>query len=89
MIFFEGVPIFFEGGRQGGSIFLGGGDGWVQKKHRRGGGYIYIFFKGGRGGGTNERPGTDHVTSGPMRGQEKNCTRWQRATDRLTDMATL
>ena len=36
------------------------------------------------GGGTNERPGTDHVTSGPMRGLEKNCTRWRRHTNTQT-----
>ena len=35
----------------------------------------------------NERPGTDHVTSGPMRGLDKNCTNKQ--TSRQTDMATL
>ena len=37
-------------------------------------------------GGTNERPGTDHVTWGPMRGLEKNCTY---VTNKRTDMATL
>ena len=31
--------------------------------------FIYLFF--GEGGGTNERPGTDHVTKGPMRGLQK------------------
>ena len=45
------------------------------------------------GGLTNERPGTDHVTWGPMRGLEKNCTQWRKQTDiqtdRQTDMATL
>ena len=30
---------------------------------------------------SNERPGTDHVISGPMRGLEKNCTRWRRQTN--------
>ena len=41
-------------------------------------------------GSTNERPGTDHGTSGPMRGLEKNCARWRRQTSRSqTDMATL
>ena len=33
-------------------------------------------------GGTNERPGTDHVTSGPMRGLEKNCTWWRKHTSK-------
>ena len=36
------------------------------------------------GGRTNERPGTDHVISGPMRGLGKNCTRWRRQTDTQT-----
>ena len=39
-------------------------------------------------GGTNERPGTDHVTSGPMRGLEKNCTRWRRHTNTQTEKRT-
>ena len=30
---------------------------------------------------TNERPGTDHVMSGPMRGLQKNCTRWRGTTE--------
>ena len=42
-------------------------------------------FQGREGGRTNERPGTDHVTSGPMRGLEKNCTRWRRQTHIQTD----
>ena len=33
---------------------------------------------GGEGGKTNERPGTDYMTSGPMIGLEKNCTRRHR-----------
>ena len=37
------------------------------------------------GRGTNERSGTDHVTWGPMRGLEKNCTRWRRTTLRHRD----
>ena len=40
---------------------------------------------------TNERPGPDHVTSGPMRGLKK-LQRWHKWTDRQadkqTDMAT-
>ena len=32
---------------------------------------------GGKGGRTNERPGNDHMTSGPMRGLGNNCTRWR------------
>ena len=43
---------------------------------------------GGWGGWTNERPKTDLVTSGPMRGLEKKCTRWRRQTDRQTDIQT-
>ena len=35
-------------------------------------------------GRTNERPGADHVISGPMRGLEKNCTRWHKHTNRQT-----
>ena len=31
-------------------------------------------FQRREGGRTNDRPGTDHVISGPMRGLEKNCT---------------
>ena len=34
---------------------------------------------------TNEMPGTDHVTLGPMRGLEKKCTQWRKQTDRQTD----
>ena len=46
--------------------------------------------KGGREGGrTNERPGTDHVISGPMRGLGKNCTDGaDRQTDRHPDRRT-
>ena len=32
----------------------------------------------------NERPGTDHVISGPMRGLDKKCIRWRRQTNRQT-----
>ena len=39
-------------------------------------------------GGTNERPGTDHVISGLMRGLRKNCTRWRRQTDIHTNNQT-
>ena len=35
--------------------------------------------------GINERPGTDQMTSGPMRGCGKNCTRWRRQTNTHTD----
>ena len=34
--------------------------------------------EGGERGRNNERPGTDHVISGPMRGLEKNCTLWHK-----------
>ena len=37
---------------------------------------------------TNERPGTDHVISGPMRGL-KNCTWLRKQTQPQTDMETL
>ena len=36
-------------------------------------------------GSTNERPGTDHVILGPMRGLEKNFTRWHGQTHRHTE----
>ena len=36
-----------------------------------------IWFGGEGGGETNERPGTDHVISGPMIGLEKNWIRWR------------
>ena len=36
------------------------------------------------GGLTNERPGTDHVISGPMRGLKKHCIRWRRHTNKHT-----
>ena len=35
-------------------------------------------------GSTNERPGTDHVITGPMRGLKKNCTQWRTQTHRRT-----
>ena len=35
----------------------------------------------------NERPGNYHVTSGPMRGLEINCTRWRKQTH--TDKKTV
>ena len=51
--------------------------------------------KGREGGGvgvgrTNDRPGTDHVTRGPIRGQKKLHTMAQkhRQTDRQTNIAT-
>ena len=45
--------------------------------------------KGGRGR-TNEKPGTDHVTSGPMRGLKENCSRWQNThPDIQADMVTI
>ena len=43
-------------------------------------------FKRREGGRTNERPGTDHVTSGPMSGLGKNCTRWRKHTYTHTQM---
>ena len=50
---------------------------------------MLIFFKVlARGGVTNERPVTNHVTSGPMRGLEKNCNLWRRHTDRQTHRRT-
>ena len=48
-----------------------------------------LRWSGGGGGGlTNERPGSGHVTWGPMRGLEKNCTRWRRQTDTNTHRRT-
>ena len=46
-------------------------------------------FQVSKGGRINERPGTDHVISGPMRGLGKNCTWWRKHTDRQRDMATI
>ena len=44
--------------------------------------FIYLFF----GGGTNERPGTDYVTSGSMRGPDKTAPDGaNKHTDRQTD----
>ena len=37
-----------------------------------------LSFQVSKRGRTNERPRTDHVISGPIRGLEKNCTRWRR-----------
>ena len=50
--------------------------------------YIYLCFVCLGGGGTNERPGTDHVIWGPMRGLEKKMHPMAQ-TDRQTDMVTL
>ena len=57
--------------------------------------FLFCFFKigfgkkkYGGGGLTNERPGSDHVIWGPMRGLEKNCTWWRKQTQRHTDMET-
>ena len=50
-----------------------------------------MIFSGGccgAGGLTNERPGTDHVITGPMRGLKKNCTRWRTHTDGHGDFMT-
>ena len=51
---------------------------------QRGGGGKF----GSEGGLTNERPRTDHVTWGPMRGLEKNRMGRGHSTDRQTDMLT-
>ena len=40
------------------------------------------------GGLTNERPWSDHVIWGPIRGLEKNCTRWRRQTHGHGDSMT-
>ena len=44
-----------------------------------GGGSKFFLVRGKKNGRgrTNDRPGTDHVTSGPMRGLKKKCTRWR------------
>ena len=34
---------------------------------------------------TNERPGTAHLTLGPMRGLEENCTQWRKHRERHPD----
>ena len=50
---------------------------------------ISLTKTGGGGGGlTKERPGSDHVTSGPMRGIEKNCTQWRKHTSGHGDSMT-
>ena len=61
-------------------IFLGGGveeggSGWAGREE---GG------EGGREGRLMRGLGTDHVTSGPMRGLGKNCIRWRKQTDTQT-----
>ena len=35
----------------------------------------------------NERPETDLVISGPMRDLKKNCNRWHKQTDDMTESA--
>ena len=55
------------------NIFLRSANNFVKWVHKKWG-----------GGGTNERPGTDHGTSGPMRGLKNDYTRWQRQTSRRT-----
>ena len=57
---------------------------FLNKKKIWGGIYFISFFEGGS---TNERPGTDHVISGPMRGLKKTAPMAQ--TETQTDMATL
>ena len=50
----------------------------------------FIFLGGVCLGGTNEWSGTDHVTSGPMRGLEKKMhpmAQTYKQTDKQTDMA--
>ena len=50
----------------------------------------FLSFQRREGGRTNERLGTDHVISGPMRGLEKTAPNGpNRHPDRNTDMATL
>ena len=50
-----------------------------KKKKRRGGDFFFL------GGGGNERPGTDHMTSGPIRGLKKTAPD---GTDRQADRQT-
>ena len=74
--FFEVILFFIY--LSGPKTVLDGGSkkkfGEVQKRRRK---KLNLFWRvGGEkfvlGGTTNERPGTDHVTSGPRRGLEKN-----------------
>ena len=62
---------------------------YVKKLIDKNGVQIAFLFWGGVGGGlTNERPQTDHVIRGPMRGLEKNrIGRGQ--THKQTDTLTL
>ena len=55
-------------------FLVGGGEKRRGKKWGEG-------FKKMGSGRTNERPGTDHVISRPMRGVKKNCTRWRQTTE--------
>ena len=54
---------------------------------------IYFLGRGGgAGAGANDRPGTDHVTSGPMRGLETKLhlmVQTTTQTDGQTNMVTL
>ena len=53
-------------------------------------GVEFFFFGGGRGqgeGGTNERAGTDHEISGPIRGLKK-CTRLRKDPNIQTSRRT-
>ena len=61
---------------------------------RGGEGYNKNWGEGIGVGRTNERPGTDHVISGPMRGLKKTAPdgadrKINKQTDRQTNMATL
>ena len=78
LLFFLAVNIFFERSKK----TVGREEG--KNRYIEGFFFIFIFWLE-----TNKRPGTGHVTSGPMRGLERNCTLWPGHIDRHLDMATL
>ena len=72
------------------------GGGGPKKKNFFSGGYqfyllLFYFFLGGglEGELTNERPETDHVITGPLRGLKINASNGaNKHTDRQSDIAT-
>ena len=50
-------------------FFFGGGDAEFPSYRV----FQFLGFQVSKGGRTNQRPGTDHVISGPMRGFKKSC----------------
>ena len=75
MAFFGAAKSSKKGGPPKHYLFWGEG---VPKKN-------FFFWGGAWGWRTNERPGSDHVTSGSIRGLKKNCTIWRKHPDRHSD----